>query len=52
MSCRSELIIRCLIAVLVMGAIMCSQAQGAQADFYVATIGNDAWSGMTGGGTV
>ena len=37
--------IRAIVVVLVVGTMMCSPAQGAVANFYVATNGNDAWSG-------
>jgi len=45
MSCTSQLMIRVIVVVLLAGTIMYSEAHGAQANFYVATNGNDAWSG-------
>jgi len=45
MSCDRCLIIVVVVVVLLAGTMMYSEAQGAQANFYVATNGNDAWSG-------
>ncbi len=38
-------IISVIVVVLLVGTVMYSEAQGAAANFYVATNGNDAWSG-------
>ncbi len=46
MNYRSQLMIRVVVAAaLVVGTITCSGAQAADANFYVATNGNDTWSG-------
>ena len=45
MSCNRYLMIGVVVVILLVGMMMCGAAQGAQANFYVATNGNDAWSG-------
>ena len=45
MSYTSQLMIRVIVMVLLAGSMTYSVAQGAPATFYVATNGNDAWSG-------
>ena len=45
MSCHTQVILRAILVALLVGTMMYSEAQGAQAKFYVATDGNDAWTG-------
>ncbi len=45
MICERYLTIGVIVLVLLVGTMMYSAAQGVQANFYVATNGNDAWSG-------
>ncbi len=45
MSCDCYRITGVIVVILLVGAIMYGEAQGAPANFYVATNGNDGWSG-------